>query len=132
MNNWDDRLDSGNNSFDALRLLLATLVVFEHSYFLIDGSVVRDPLFVLSRGQTNCGQLAVFMFFSISGFLVTRSRVLSSSITSYLKKRIARIAPGFFAAVAFGCLTRTLDCKRWQFVLRPAKLEGNLNQRYCA
>lgn len=100
-NDWDARV-SGDNALDATRLTLACLVVLGHSYFLIDNSVERDPLHLLTGGQVYTGHLAVIMFFSISGFLVTRSRLTSRSIWSYLAKRVARIAPGFFMAAIIG------------------------------
>jgi peptidoglycan/LPS O-acetylase OafA/YrhL len=102
---WDVRLavDRGN-AFDAVRLVLATLVVLEHSYFLIDNHSRRDPLSLLSGAQTNSGHFAVIMFFALSGFLVTHSLVSSRSIPHYLLKRATRIVPGFLAASTFGCL----------------------------
>jgi peptidoglycan/LPS O-acetylase OafA/YrhL len=77
-------------------------VMLEHSYFLIDNRVERDPLNVLSKGQTNSGALAVAMFFSISGFLVTMSAIRGRSIPDYLLRRLARIAPGFWVASVVG------------------------------
>jgi peptidoglycan/LPS O-acetylase OafA/YrhL len=112
---WDKRLAHGGlNAFDLARLVLATLVVLEHSYFLIENSAARDPLSILSRGQTNSGAVAVYMFFSLSGFLVTGSLLDSASIRSFMAKRIARIVPGFLAASLLGCvvvgaLTSTAD-----------------------
>jgi peptidoglycan/LPS O-acetylase OafA/YrhL len=99
---WDKRLRGGRNSFDPVRLALATMVVLEHSFFLIDNRVERDPLNVLTKGQTNLGALAVAMFFSISGFLVTMSAMRSHSIPDYLFRRFARIAPGFWVASLVG------------------------------
>lgn len=102
---WDERLDCGDrNAFDVVRLALATLVVLEHSYFLIDGTTDRDPLSVLSKGQTNSGQLAVYMFFSLSGFLVTNSLLQSSSVLHFIAKRVVRIVPGFLVSSALACL----------------------------
>jgi len=102
---WDERLyRSDRNAFDVVRLALATLVVFEHSYFLIDGTAERDPLSILSGGQTNCGQFAVFMFFVLSGFLVTGSLLESSSTREFIAKRVARIVPGFLVATMLACL----------------------------
>ena len=90
---WDERLAHGDrNAFDAIRLVLASMVALAHSYFLIDNSARRDPLFVISGGQTNCGQFAVVMFFALSGFLVTHSAVRSG------------IVPGFLVASLIGCL----------------------------
>jgi peptidoglycan/LPS O-acetylase OafA/YrhL len=102
---WDARLEGGRgNAFDVVRLGLATLVVLEHSYFLIDGTFERDPLNVISRGQLNCGQFAVYMFFSLSGFLVTRSLIECPSVAAFMMRRIGRIVPGFLVASAVGCL----------------------------
>lgn len=102
---WSARLsDKENNSFDAIRLALATLVVFAHSFFLLSNRVDSEPLYVLSRGQFNSGSLAVCMFFTISGFLVTRSYVLTDNLRRYLAKRVARIVPGFLAATFVGCV----------------------------
>lgn len=102
---WDERLAQGErNAFDAVRLILASLVVLEHSYFLIDGTSERDPLYLLTYGQTNCGHFAVVMFFVLSGFLVTHSLLQSKSIVYFLLKRVARIVPAFLLASAIGCL----------------------------
>src|SRR3984885_6872875 len=102
---WGERLARSDlNSFDVTRLVLATLVVLEHSYFLIDNTWERDPISILSGGQTNSGQLAVYMFFSLSGFLVTSSLLDSSSVANFMAKRVARIFPGFLAATALAFL----------------------------
>lgn len=119
---WDERLYRGDrNSFDVTRLVLASLVVLEHSYFLIDGTAVSDPISILSRGQTNSGELAVFMFFSLSGFLVTDSLVRSSSIRKFMAKRVARIFPAFLAAAALTCL-----------VVGPLTASSSLSQYFHA
>jgi peptidoglycan/LPS O-acetylase OafA/YrhL len=101
---WDTRLVSGANAFDLVRLVLATLVVLEHSYFLIENSYVRDPLYRLSGGQLNFGAFAVYLFFSVSGFLVTRSVIQSAGTVAFLGRRIARIVPGFLMASVVGFL----------------------------
>jgi peptidoglycan/LPS O-acetylase OafA/YrhL len=100
---WSARLDDKDkNSFDAIRLGLASLVVFEHSFFLIFNSFEAEPLSRLTGGQFNAGNFAVCMFFAISGFLVTRSYVLTADLWRYLAKRVARIAPGFLVASVIG------------------------------
>jgi peptidoglycan/LPS O-acetylase OafA/YrhL len=102
---WSARLaDKDDNSFDAIRLALAALVVFEHSYFLRENRYDSEPLYLLTGGQVNSGSLAVFMFFAISGFLVTRSYLLTGNVQRYLAKRIARIVPGFLVATFVGCV----------------------------
>jgi peptidoglycan/LPS O-acetylase OafA/YrhL len=102
---WSARLsDKEDNAFDAIRLALATLVVFEHSFFLIANRYDSEPVYLLTQGQTNSGALAVYMFFAISGFLVTRSYLLTGSLPRYLAKRFARIVPGFLAATFVACV----------------------------
>ena len=102
---WDSRLaGKEENSFDAIRLGLATLVVFEHSYFLISNRFDGEPLYRLTGGQYNSGAFAVCMFFAISGFLVTRSWIMTQNPQRYLAKRIARIVPGFLVATFAACV----------------------------
>ena len=102
---WSARLsDKEDNAFDAIRLLLATLVVFSHSFFLIANRLDSEPLSLLTHGQTNSGALAVYMFFAISGFLVTRSYLLTANLPRYLAKRVARIVPGFWVATFVACV----------------------------
>lgn len=102
---WDARLQRGDhNAFDIVRLVLATFVLLEHSFFLIYGAADQDPLSRLSGGRTNLGQFAVYTFFAISGFLVTYSLQQSDGIFQFLVKRVGRIVPGFLVASAVGCL----------------------------
>ena len=83
------------NNFDALRLALATLVLFSHSYVLAGDA---EPIGRLTRHQLEGGSIAVDGFFVISGFLITRSWIVSRSTDDFLGKRIRRIYPGFLAA----------------------------------
>ena len=61
--------ETGANNFDVLRFALASLVIFSHSFPLLQGDNRREPLSVLTGGQTDLGKLAVDGFFLISGFL---------------------------------------------------------------
>ena len=89
--------DISRNNFDIIRLCLAFLVIFSHSYPLLNYEL-KEPLSVLSVQQTTFGELAVTAFFTISGFLITRSWNGSRSLQSYLVKRVCRIYPGFLVA----------------------------------
>lgn len=82
------------NNFDLLRLLLAVLVVFSHSFAFV-GSADTEPAWVLTRHQQTLGGISVDCFFIISGFLITASWQRSGSLLSYLRKRCYRIYPGF-------------------------------------
>jgi peptidoglycan/LPS O-acetylase OafA/YrhL len=83
------------NNFDFLRLALAVLVIFSHSFPLGVGSEAHEPLRALTHGQMTLGAFAVDMFFVMSGFLITGSAERSSTLGSFLKKRVARIYPAF-------------------------------------
>ncbi|MEH3158308.1 MAG: acyltransferase [Sphingomonas taxi] len=87
------------NHFNTLRLAMALAVVWSHSFAIFRGSEESEPVSRLLAGTYNAGNLAVLTFFVISGFLITRSYAQSRSPWSYLKKRIARIYPGFLVAV---------------------------------
>ena len=88
------------NNIDALRLILAVLVLFSHCYPLATGSEQDEPLFVFSRGQLTLGGLAVDCFFILSGYLIVQSWERSRSAGSYMMKRVKRIYPGYLVAVA--------------------------------
>lgn len=91
---WDSR----ENNFDFLRLALAVLVIYSHAYPLGLGSEVREPFVRATHGQATGGGLAVDGFFIMSGFLICASAQRSRSVADFLKKRIARIYPGYVAA----------------------------------
>jgi peptidoglycan/LPS O-acetylase OafA/YrhL len=88
-----------HNNFDALRFLAAVLVIFSHSFLVAEGSEKNEPLILLSGNQSILGLAAVFVFFAISGFLVTQSYEQTASPLRYLAKRCLRIFPGFFVAL---------------------------------
>lgn len=87
--------DQQRNNFDFLRLALSSLVIFSHSYPLATGTETNEPFNVITKGQVTGGHIAVDLFFIISGFLITASYERSTSLGSYLKKRIFRIYPAF-------------------------------------
>src|SRR5579863_1616176 len=95
--NQSQLVDGRNNNFGFLRLLFAALVILSHSSELIDGNRSRE---ILTRifGTMSFAQLAVDSFFLISGYLITRSWILSESNSEYLIKRVMRIYPGYLVA----------------------------------
>src|SRR5258705_9890366 len=97
-----DKLFPEGNNFGLLRLILALLVVFSHSYSLAWGSEDAEPLMRLTHGRLGFASLAVNGFFVLSGFLVTHSFLRSRGFFDYLKKRILRIYPGFIAVSLIG------------------------------
>jgi peptidoglycan/LPS O-acetylase OafA/YrhL len=89
-----------SNNFDAIRLGMAILVVWSHSFALYFGSENSESLSRLTNGHYNSGNVAVSVFFIISGFLVSRSYFNSASLSHYFNKRVRRIYPGYLAATS--------------------------------
>ena len=92
------------NNFDALRVTLALMVIFSHSYPLLLGSNSREPFHRWTGGQQTAGEVAVEGFFLISGFLIAASWLRSRGLLDYLRRHSLRIIPGFLVAVAFSSL----------------------------
>lgn len=90
-----DALDLRHNSFDLLRFVLAALVVLLHCYVLGGLASAPGERFISAR----LGPLAVPGFFAISGFLITRSYVQSSSLVRYLWQRGVRILPAYWTCL---------------------------------
>jgi peptidoglycan/LPS O-acetylase OafA/YrhL len=91
------------NNFDLLRLAAAVSVMLSHAFLLAENSQDRDPLMILTGGQTILGIVGVFMFFTISGYLVTRSFDMTCPVPVFLAKRALRIFPGLlFCLVVCG------------------------------
>lgn len=81
------------NNFDIVRTGLALIVLFAHV-----GALVQMPDFYWFSTVFDA-DFAVKGFFAISGFLVTKSYLNSSSIWDYAAKRIRRIWPAYIAAI---------------------------------
>jgi peptidoglycan/LPS O-acetylase OafA/YrhL len=81
------------NNFDALRLVAAICVIFSHAFLIAEGNQEHEPLILLTGRQSILGLAGVFVFFAISGFLVTQSYETTGSPLRYLAKRALRICP---------------------------------------
>jgi peptidoglycan/LPS O-acetylase OafA/YrhL len=79
---------------DVLRLAAASLVIVAHSYNLTNH---QEPL--RRFGGPDFGDIAVAVFFAISGFLVTASWVSDSRLRSFVMRRALRILPGLWVVL---------------------------------
>lgn len=95
-----DIYDRKNNYFDDLRFILATLVVFYHSYELIK-EPTHDLITMMVLGQSSLGEMAVYAFFTISGFFMIQSLENSKSSLKYFRNRLYRIIPAFWCSLIF-------------------------------
>jgi len=82
------------NNFDFLRLVAALSVVFSHSFLIAQGNQKNEPLVLLTHNQCPLGLAGVFVFFAISGYLVTESYCRSPKPLGFVLRRTARIYPG--------------------------------------
>lgn len=92
-----------NNNFDLLRFIGAALVLFGHSFVFLGRP---EPL---AFGWLPYGPLGVYMFFTISGFLIVKSWNYDPCWYRFLARRALRIFPALAV-----CILLTL------FVLGPA------------
>ena len=84
------------NSLNALRLLMALLVIVSHSWPIGGFGFGRGEPWI---GDQTIGGWAVNGFFAISGYLITGSREKSQSLGDYLWRRLLRIYPAFLIAI---------------------------------
>lgn len=87
------RFHPRHNSLNALRLVLASLVIVSHAWPLTGNDF--EPHF----GGANLGTWAVLGFFAISGFLITRSRLRVRRTRDFYRARVLRIFPAFVVAL---------------------------------
>jgi len=88
-----------DNNFDALRVAAAVTVIFSHSFLISEGTEKHEPLIWLTGNQSILGLAGVFVFFAISGYLVTQSWENTAAPLRFLLKRCLRIFPGLLAAL---------------------------------
>lgn len=87
-------LNPKHNSLNLIRLVLASTVLFAHTYFIIGLPPESQPLL----GGQHLGVWAVAGFFAVSGYLITASRQ-RSSFANFVLLRIARIYPAFLTVL---------------------------------
>lgn len=99
-------MQKNKNNFDDIRVVLAIFVFISHLWALTENHYF---LFLANIFDAN---FAVKGFFCISGYLVTKSYISSSSIYDYANKRILRIYPAYIGVIVFciiiGLLTSSL------------------------
>lgn len=97
-----------SNNFTALRWFAAGMVLYGHSFVFLG---LPEPLFL---GWTPLGPLGVFVFFSISGYLVSQSWTNDPDFIRFVQRRAIRIFPGlivciFLSIFPFGFFISHLD-----------------------
>ena len=84
--------DSRKNSFDIVRFTAATMVVLSHSYALV--GLIQPHI-----GNVSLGGFSVWVFFILSGFLISFSWKQYPRFNVFMAKRSLRIFPGLIVAI---------------------------------
>lgn len=84
-------ISNANNNTDLIRLILACMVIYGHAY-TISPEAGRSDFLKINIGIAS-SSLAVYIFFFLSGLLVSNSLVNRGSIQSYIISRMFRIWP---------------------------------------
>ncbi|MFT3802104.1 MAG: acyltransferase [Burkholderiaceae bacterium] len=126
MSSLGDPAHGRANNWNLIRLVLATMVLLTHSYALVTGDPINEPL-RRTYGLT-LGTIAVDGFFVASGFLVTASVTRERGIAYFVASRCLRIYPGLWVMLlltvfGLGAWCTTL---RWADYLGSARTLGYL------
>ena len=97
MATFSELIENPNNNLNLVRLLAASAVTYSHAYILT-GHANSEPWFELTGTQT-FAYLAVFVFFVISGLLISRSFDHNPNIGHYIGSRALRIYPAMFLSL---------------------------------
>lgn len=80
-----------NNNFDIVRIIFASFVIISHA----------SQLSLLPYPEIGLSDIGVYGFFTISGFLISKSLERSDSLMLFIKKRVFRIFPGLIVIALF-------------------------------
>jgi peptidoglycan/LPS O-acetylase OafA/YrhL len=100
------------NNLDLVRLAAAGMVLYSHSFTLLG---LREPLFL---SWLPLGPLGVFIFFTISGYLVSESWDRDPNLLRFFYRRLLRIIPGLvictlLSILVLGPLFTSLSLKEY-------------------
>lgn len=93
--NLASHLRGRDNNLNLLRAVAASSVIFSHSTVLVTGAFDSEPL--RPTLGMSLGDIAVDIFFIVSGLLVTGSIARKNQIAGYAMARVRRIYPGLLA-----------------------------------
>jgi peptidoglycan/LPS O-acetylase OafA/YrhL len=105
------------DNFLLLRIAAALFVIYGHSFAITQPNGSQDIFLSLNWGRYS-GELAVAVFFVLSGFMVTGSYLKRNKFLHYLLARLLRIAPALILVVVvcvfvIGPLTTSLQLKEY-------------------
>jgi peptidoglycan/LPS O-acetylase OafA/YrhL len=101
-----------SNNLSVLRLFAASMVLYGHSFIFLGQ---QEPLFL---SWLPLGPLGVFIFFVISGYLISESWDRDPHLLRFFQRRLLRIIPGLTICILltiffFGPIFTTLPLKTY-------------------
>lgn len=99
MKTLGDVSTSRDNNLNLIRAIAALAVLVSHAYPIALGAGTTEPLSRL-LGHT-LGTIAVYVFFVISGFLITMSFLRTKDTFWFSAARTARLMPGLIVSIVF-------------------------------
>lgn len=87
-------LTKKRDNFLLLRIIAALMVIYGHSFAIARDIGTRD-VFLRLDWPFYSGDIAVMMFFVISGFMVSGSYIARANLADFLTARLLRIVPAF-------------------------------------
>ncbi len=123
---------SRDNNMDFMRFVAASMVIYAHAFNLLG---IPDPLEAVTGMST--GSLAVAVFFSLSGYLISRSLLNRGSLVEFCLARALRILPALIVAnllaiLAGGLLWTSLssgeywtNAQTWKYLVMNSSLVKN-------
>jgi peptidoglycan/LPS O-acetylase OafA/YrhL len=117
-----DSAKGRDNNLNLIRALAAMAVLVSHAVPIALGTMVPEPL--EARYGIALGTLAVYLFFIISGFLITASFQRSSSHRSFLLARFLRLMPALVVSLVLvtyvmGPLVSFLGAREYLTLIEP-------------
>jgi peptidoglycan/LPS O-acetylase OafA/YrhL len=94
-----DYATGNDNNLNLLRFVAASLVLYSHCFPLALGWGASDP--IASISGISLGEIAVDVFFIISGFLIAASFYSRNNLWVFIWSRVLRIYPALVVAVSF-------------------------------
>lgn len=94
-----DAAARGRDNFLALRHVAAAMVIYGHSYALAANPAGAQDVVARLLPGFYAGNLAVYVFFAISGYLVTGSLLRDDSVLRYVRNRLLRVYPAYFVCL---------------------------------
>lgn len=90
-------MEGRDNNLNLIRLIAASAVALSHCYYFTN-QIYSEPLLKLT-GSTTFGYLSVFVFFVISGVLVSQSFDRTPSAWRFVAARVLRLYPALLVTL---------------------------------